>query len=202
MELLLVRHAQPERVTASASAADPALTALGHRQAADLASWLAAHSESRPDLVVSSPMRRARETAEDLVAACPAPLRVDSRLAEFDLGATEYVPMEVLPADRITVVASALTTGRWGAHRFDPQEFRSRVREAFDDIVADRSANRVAVVCHGGVLNSFLSTLIGRPHGVFFLPKYTSVSRVVKSPNGPLMVESLNEVPHEPPGLP
>ena len=69
MELLVIRHAEPVRVTAAESGgapADPELTPRGHDQAARLADWLAAEGV---DHVTSSPLRRARETAAPLASA-------------------------------------------------------------------------------------------------------------------------------------
>ncbi len=65
MRLLLIRHAQsannalPEHLRVE----DPALTALGHRQAQALAVWL---STCSVNVLVASPFRRALETVEYL----------------------------------------------------------------------------------------------------------------------------------------
>jgi len=76
MKLILIRHGLPVR---SDSSADPSLAPQGVRQSEQMARWL--HSEG-VDALYTSPMRRARETAEPLAAltglhrakmpACPA----------------------------------------------------------------------------------------------------------------------------------
>ena len=69
MELLLIRHAVPERITSEDSGgapADPSLTDAGRRQARRLAAWLAIEGV---DHIVSSPLRRASETAAPVAAA-------------------------------------------------------------------------------------------------------------------------------------
>jgi len=60
MEIVLVRHAQPEWVLDGVSIDDPPLTERGHRQAAALAARLA---EEHFDEVFVSPLLRARQTA-------------------------------------------------------------------------------------------------------------------------------------------
>ena len=176
--------------------ADPALTELGRGQAAALAEWVGRDEGRRPARIVSSPMRRAFETATAIGKRTGVQVAVDERLAEFDLGASEYIPLEQLGHDVFAAAATALTTGVWGNHRFDPQEFRDRVWSAFDEIAGAQTDGRVVVVCHGGVLNSYLSRVVGREYGAFFMPRYTSVSRVFVSIEGELRLGSLNELPH------
>jgi phosphohistidine phosphatase len=75
VRLFLVRHAH----AAPGSPDDlRALTPEGREQARELAERLAAE---RPDVVVSSPLLRARETADAIARASGAPLRIDEALA-------------------------------------------------------------------------------------------------------------------------
>lgn len=175
--------------------ADPALTAVGLRQAAAFAEW-AAGSDAVPVRIVSSTMRRARQTAEAVAEWCGLTVETDERLAEFDLGSNEYIPLEMAGAELLEHAGAALTTGVWGQHRFDPDEFRARVREGFADLVEAAGGRRTIVVCHGGVLNSYLSDVLNRPYGVFFMPRYTSVNRVHLGADGRLRIGSINELPH------
>jgi phosphohistidine phosphatase len=96
MRLFLVRHAK----------ADPGspdelrrLNDKGRKQARKLAKQLATE---RPDLVLSSPLLRARETADPIARAAGVPLRVDDRLAP---GATADGLLEALDDADETVVA-------------------------------------------------------------------------------------------------
>jgi phosphohistidine phosphatase len=74
MRLILVRHAH-----AAPGSPDElrTLTATGREQARELAERLA---PERPVVVLSSPLLRARETADAIARAAGAPLRVDERL--------------------------------------------------------------------------------------------------------------------------
>lgn len=197
MELLLVRHGRPVREASEGGGpADPRLSDEGLREASLLAEHLAGGAVPTPEVVWSSPMRRARETAERIGSRIAVPTWVDDRLAEFDVGATDYVPMEEVAAQDHAELWRALETGRWGAHRFDPQAFQRRVREAVDDIVAARESAVVAVVCHSGVVNSYLSAVLERPNSMFCRLAYTSVTRVLASRAGHRQLVSLNETPH------
>jgi probable phosphoglycerate mutase len=65
MELILVRHALPERQQVASGTADPPLSPVGVEQAAKVARWLTSETI---DTVFSSPMRRAKETAQAYAA--------------------------------------------------------------------------------------------------------------------------------------
>ena len=75
MRLFLVRHA--EAAPGHPDELRP-LTAAGREQARALGERLAAE---QPDLVLSSPLLRARETAAAIARATGAELRIDERLA-------------------------------------------------------------------------------------------------------------------------
>jgi probable phosphoglycerate mutase len=66
---------------------DPELTPLGHAQAAGAAARLA--RDPAIAAVLTSPLRRARQTAEAVAAATGAPLVVREGLVETDFGAWE-----------------------------------------------------------------------------------------------------------------
>ncbi len=74
--LLLVRHAAPAGTWGADE--DPGLSDLGRQQAAALV-----EAEARwPEAVVSSPMRRARETAAPLARRLGVEVRVEPRIGE------------------------------------------------------------------------------------------------------------------------
>lgn len=79
--LYIVRHAKAgSRSEFDGDDRDRPLTNSGRRQAAELASRLAAVS---PTLIVSSPYRRCIETLEPLGVAIETEVRIDDRLGEF-----------------------------------------------------------------------------------------------------------------------
>lgn len=199
MELLLIRHGRPrgDHVPAPGEGADPPLSEAGRAEAVLLGHYLAAGT--RPRTVYASPMLRAAQTAEAIAGAIGGLTPVlDDRLREFDDGAPHYTPVEPDEGDPAVRRAqwAALETGHWGTHRFDPDAFERRVQAAFNAVIAAHPAQTVAVVCHGGVLNSWLGAVLRRPRGMFFQPAYTSLSRVAVSRSGHRQVLSLNETTH------
>lgn len=198
MELLLIRHALPEteHSGAAGSGVDPPLTMHGRACADLLGQYLAARPDRTPDVVYTSPMRRASETADAITRHAAVSLQTDQRLREFDHGATSYVPPELITPELQARLWRALETGEWGAHRFDPTEFERTVEAAFAAVIAAHPSSVVAVVCHAGVINSFIGRLLDRPRGMFFRPDYTSVSRVLATRGGRRELLTLNETNH------
>jgi len=186
MELLLIRHALPVRVDEGAvdGPADPALSDLGVAQAHALAEWLAGE---QIDAVWSSPMRRARQTAEPLAERLGLDVVVDRGLAEYDRDAASYIPIEEL---------KAANDPRWYQLPERPEEFAAEVVEAVERVIAAHTGQRVAVVCHGGVVNAYAGHVLGISDPLFFLPAYTSISRVLASSAGVRSIGSLNEAGH------
>jgi 2,3-bisphosphoglycerate-dependent phosphoglycerate mutase len=196
MELLVIRHAEPIRVTAEESGgapADPELTARGRDQAERLGAWLGAEGV---DDVVSSPLRRATETATPLATALGLDLAIDDQLCEYDANADSYIPIEELRAakdDRW----QAMIEGRWEDFGGEaPDVFRARIVTRLDAIIDEHPGERVAVVCHGGVINVYLAALLGIDRHLWFDPGYTSISRVRASRTGARSVGSINELAH------
>ena len=189
MDLLLIRHALPVRIEAGDGPADPELSDEGWRQAGALAAWLA---DEAIEVMVVSPLRRAQETAEPLASLLELEVATVDGLAEFDRNAPWYIPIEELKAAD-DPRWHAMIAGDWD---LDPVEFQRSVVEAVDGIIADNPGRTVAAVCHGGTINAYLSAVLGLDKLMFFVPDYTSVSRVRASRSGPRSLVSLNETAH------
>src|SRR4051794_23858829 len=194
MELLLIRHALPQRIeNEEGTAADPELNDAGHAQARALAEWLAGE---HIDALYASPMRRAIQTAEHVSARIGLPVVVDNELAEFDRDTHFYIPIEELKAEK-DERWDDLVAGRWGRDgEVDPNTFRNVVVEAVERVIAAHPGGSVAVVCHGGVINAYLSHLLKLDFPMFFEPAYTSISRVLASRSGHRQLKTINEHGH------
>jgi probable phosphoglycerate mutase len=196
MELLVIRHAEPVRITVAESGgapADPELTPRGHDQAARLADWLAAEGV---DHVTSSPLRRARETAAPLASALGLDVAIDDQLCEYDANADSYIPIEELRETKDDRW-QAMIEGRWEDFGGEaPDVFRTRIVTRLDALITEHPGERVAVVCHGGVINVYLAALLGIDRHLWFDPGYTSISRVRASRAGARSVGSINELAH------
>jgi len=192
MDLLVIRHAEPERVVLDSGAADPPLHDRGRVQAARLADWLAAEPL---DAIVVSPLRRARETAVDLAQATGLEPVLDDGVAEYDRSSSWYIPVEELKATG-DERWKAMIAGDYIEGDEDLTTFVARVTEAFRGIVAAHAGHRVAVICHGGVINQYICDVLGLAPSMFFEPRYTSISRVAASRSGVRTLVSLNETAH------
>lgn len=194
MELLLIRHALPIRRELETGAADPELSEDGHAQARRLAQYL---SSEHLDAVYASPMRRAHETAMHVAGAHDLDLTLREGVAEFDRHASEYVPVEELKAANDPRWAE-MQSGKIEGDE-PPEAFRSRVNDSVEEIVGDHKGQRVAIVCHGGVINAYLAKILqleDKFNGMFFYPNYTSINRVAAASRGARSVITINETSH------
>jgi len=194
MNILWVRHAEPERVAPGTGVpANPGLTELGRRQAERLAQWLA---QEPIDAVLSSPQLRALETANPIAAAHRVSVEVVEGLVEYDVQADHYIPMEELRATK-DERWQAMVEGRWEAFGGEsPGVFRRRVRKAVDELVASFPGQTIVAVCHGGVINVALAGVLSLDRDLWFDPVYTSLSRMAASRGGVRSIVSLNERAH------
>jgi probable phosphoglycerate mutase len=195
VDLLLIRHAEPKRIAPGSSAmpADPTLTERGRDQAERLARWI---GHEPLDAVLTSPLRRARETADIVGDALRITVEVVDRLKEYDAQADSYIPVEELRETK-DHRWRAMIEGRWkdfGGE--DPDLFRARIVPCVDAVIGRFPGARVAAVTHGGVINVYLAALLGLERHLWFEPGYTSISRVAAARTGERSLVTLNETAH------
>jgi len=193
MELLLIRHGLPIRLeTQDGTPADPPLSERGEKQALAVAHWLG--EEGKVDRIYSSPMQRARQTALPLAEQLGLEIETEPRVSEYDRDASRYVPIEELK--RIDYEAWREFMRRGYPPGMDLTDFRQAVLDGLGEIVTENPGRRIAVFCHGGVINAWASHVIGLEFRLFFNPMYTSVNRFFASTEGIQSVGSLNETAH------
>jgi len=195
MELIFVRHGRPQQVQNSdGTPADPPLAEIGREQALAVASWL---GEETIDHIYTSPMRRARETSQPLEKRLGLTAIVRDDISEFDKDSSSYVPMEVLKETN----RKAWERMASGAMSTSPETLSSWYTNTvtqLEEIVQVHGGQRVAVVCHGGVINAYLARCLEFDVQDFmkFDVDYTSVTRVLASGAGHRSVKSINETAH------
>lgn len=191
MQLVLVRHALPLRSEAG-QGSDPDLSEEGRAQIARLPEALARFPISR---VVSSPQRRAIQTAEPVAAARELAVEVDDRFAEYDRDLPVYIPIEQIRAEN-PKEWERLVQGKLPS-AVDEDAFRARVLAAVDDLVGSGDPDdTVAVFSHGGVINLLLHEILGTARLLSFLVDYASVTLLRYSRSGQATVAGVNGVEH------
>jgi probable phosphoglycerate mutase len=83
-----------------------------------------------------------------------------------------------------------------GGHGVDMNAFQARVVAGLEEIVAAHTGHRVAVFCHGGVINMWTTHVLGMTPRIFFEADYTSINRFACARSGQRSVVSLNERAH------
>lgn len=191
MQLLLVRHALPLR-SDHGEGSDPDLSETGLQQVARLPEALARFPISR---VISSPQRRAIQTAEPLAQARALTVDIEDRLAEYDRDLTSYIPIEQIRAEYPDEWAR-MAQGHLPS-TVDEDAFRARVRGAIDDLVAAADPGEtIAAFSHGGVINVILHEILGTARLLSFPIDYASVTRLLFSRTGQATVATVNATEH------
>lgn len=202
-EVFLVRHARQEvsddfLATAIGDNDDPPLSDLGRRQANATADHLAAVGV---DVVYSSVLERARETAEAIAQASGVEAQTVEGIHEFEM--FRDIDRDVSPADALGDVEFAGFLQRWGRTRSfevwplsEPvPDFYRRALAGIEGIVAGHRGKRIAVVSHGATINAYLGDLLGTDEQMFFSPVHASVSWV-RAKRDRRVLMSVNEHAH------
>ena len=195
MQLLLVRHALPLRSEAGPGRqerADPDLSEEGRAQVARLPDALARFPITR---VISSPQRRAVQTAEPVAVSRGLDIEIDDRFAEYDRELPVYIPIEQIRAENPQEWAR-MANGHLPS-TVDEGAFRERVQAAVDNVVATAGhEDTVAVFSHGGVINVVLHEILGTRRILSFPIDYVSVTRLLFSRSGQASVVTVNGTEH------
>ena len=182
-----MRHAEPETSDAEGpGSSDPALGTRGRAQAARVAEWLALESLDR---IVSSPARRARETAEATATRLGLAVVVDDRLRDAEQGGA-YVPIEVARSEGRESYQARVEHYRTSSRL---ASIADRVNASLDEWAAKTRGGRVAVFCHGSVVNAFAVRVLGLADAAFLEAGFASGHRFMVSSSGIRSVKSLNE---------
>lgn len=186
-----MRHALPIRREGVDGPADPELSEAGHSQAQHLARYL---REEAIHAIYASPMKRARQTATPLADALSLPVTTVDDVAEYDRMSNEYIPIEELKAANDPRYRETIA-GEWNSDE-SYEDFSARVNSGLERIIDEHASQTVVVVCHGGVINEYLSRVLGLTTGRFFYPNYTSIHRIAASRRGHRGILSINETAH------
>lgn len=167
-QLLFIRHGETDwnRRPCFQGQLDVPLNATGHAQAARLAARLAA---DKPDAFYCSDLLRTRETAAALARAWGMEPVLMPGFREQAFGIFEGLDFPTIQASHADLWQGWLTQDAQFALPGGGESmatFSCRVLNALADIVKDHAGQRVAIVTHGGVLDSLWRHAHGLPlHG-------------------------------------
>jgi broad specificity phosphatase PhoE len=178
---------------------DPPLSERGVRQAEAVGGGLASEAI---DVVYASPLERASETGRAIADHHGLDVQIVAELREIELfrdlpegkSLLEAVDPLLLRGVRERFVRER----RWDVYPYGEtgDELRHRVVMAVEGIIATNPGSTVVVACHGGVINSYVGSVLGiTDEDMWFRPNHASVHRVVAHRDR-RVVRSLNEVHH------
>jgi probable phosphoglycerate mutase len=195
---ILLRHGQTEFSTERrfAGRGDIALTDTGRRQAAAAADRLTACGINA---IVTSPLQRARRTAEAVAAATGAPLAVDDGLVEADFGKWEGLTFgeaaQRWPEEMSAWLASADVAPPGGeslAHA------ARRVLAALDRLLTAHPRETLVLVSHVTPIKTLACrALLAPPAAMFRIHlDVASLTEIDWFADGPVLLRSLNDTAH------
>jgi probable phosphoglycerate mutase len=178
--VFLLRHAETANPYVFHGAeSDVGLSDKGRRQAEAIAPYLAARL---PDVVMSSNMRRARETAEPIARACGRPLLIEAELHERRVGGLSGTPNidpeGVWPQTSRRWAAGDTGYTSDGAESFD--DIRDRVLPAWKRVTREHAGKTLVIVAHGIVCKVLLLSLLPG-YGVADWPRLSPIRNVAVS---------------------
>ncbi|TRV82051.1 bifunctional RNase H/acid phosphatase [Streptomyces sp. 130] len=200
--LVLLRHGEtaltPQKRFSGSGGTDPALSPAGLDQAERAASAFAARGTVRE--IVSSPLRRCRETAGAVAARLGLEVRVEDGLRETDFGAWEGLTFaevrERYGDDLDAWLASPDAAPTGGGESF--AEVADRVAATRDSLVARYAGRTVLVVTHVTPIKTLVRLALGAPPEALFRMELSaaSVSAVAYYADGNASVRLLNDTSH------
>jgi probable phosphoglycerate mutase len=168
----LVRHGEtiltPTRKFSGTGALDPELTEDGLAQAERVAAEVA---KLKPEVLISSPLKRARQTADAISRTTGLEVIEDTDWYELSFGTWDGKSIEEVKAETPDDYQAWLNSSSYrpgGGESYD--EARLRVDAALEKLLAKYPGKKVVVVTHNGVIKSAANLVIGGPNdGVFHM---------------------------------
>lgn len=199
-EILLIRHGEQQFFSniPLGEALDAPLSDLGRKQAESVGQRLA---PARLDAVYCSSMKRAYDTAYAIAKHHDLDPVVVDDLREIDLW--KYAPQDkglldiYTPQELAEIYREVTRTRKHSSypHCEDSEEFKARIVAAIDRIAAENVGHRVAVACHGGVINSYLSHLFASDYDALVSVHHTSIT-VIRAADTRRVALTINDYSH------
>lgn len=196
---LLLRHGETALSAERrfAGRGDIPLTDLGLKQAAAVAAALA--QRGGIDLVLTSPLRRAQQTAQAVADAAGVPLSADDALVETDFGSWEGMTFGEVMArwpDEMAAWMADPDVAPPGGESF--AAVAVRVNAALDRLLAAYQGQTAVVVSHVTPIKSIICRALLAPSAALFRfhLDVAAISEAAWFADGPALLRSLNDTAH------
>ncbi|MER6214059.1 bifunctional RNase H/acid phosphatase [Streptomyces sp. NPDC001674] len=199
---VLLRHGEtaltPQKRFSGSGGSDPELSPAGRRQALAVAEALAARGTVQA--VVTSPLRRCRETAQAVADRLGLPVTVEEGLRETDFGAWEGLTFaevrERFPDDLQAWLDSPKAAPTGGGESF--AAVTRRVSATRDRLLAAYAGRTVLLVTHVTPVKTLVRLALGAPPESLFKMELSaaSLSAVAYYADGNASLRLLNDTSH------
>ena len=195
---LLLRHGQTLMSVQKryAGRSDVPLTDLGVQQAAAAAKRLASAGIG---LIVTSPLLRTAQTAQEVAATTGAPMVTDDGFRETDFGAWEGLTFaevrERWPAELTAWLADPEVAPPGGESFVDVS---ARVTAALDRVLAGREGQTVLIVSHVTPIKTLVAAALLAPPAALYRMHLdvAALSEIDWYADGPAVLRSFNDTGH------
>ncbi len=161
----LLRHGEPIGGRRYRGHLDDPLSELGWQKM-----WHAASAKTPWKIIISSPLCRCLEFAQQLGERLSLSIRIDERLKEVGFGAWEGQSAEMLRARDDDILKrfyqDPINNRPTDAEPLD--SFCRRVDEALQAAIRAHHGKHILIVTHAGVIRSALTSLLGAPLGSMY----------------------------------
>ncbi len=200
-ELVLVRHGQ--QVVGDfggpiGASRDAPLSVVGREQARLVGERFA---KERVDVVYASNLQRAYDTAAAIASHHALTPIVDPDLREIELF-NEMDPthtvLDAVGQQKLLGIRHRFARDKtWDVYPLSESsaQFRKRVVNTIEGIVADHDGQRIVIGCHGGVIATYLAWTLGIETDMWFRPAHSSV-HVLRAKGQVRALQSTNDVHH------
>ncbi|MFJ3910128.1 bifunctional RNase H/acid phosphatase [Streptomyces vinaceus] len=199
---VLLRHGEtaltPQKRFSGSGGTDPELSEAGRRQASAVAEALAARGTVQT--IVSSPLRRCRETAQAVADRLGLAVTIEEGLREVDFGAWEGLTFaevrERFPDDLQAWLDSPKAAPTGGGESFTAAT--RRISATRDRLLAAHAGRTVLLVTHVTPVKILVRLALGAPPEALFKMELSaaSLSAVAYYADGNASVRLLNDTSH------
>jgi len=184
--LVLVRHGVTDhtvekRFSGGLASANPGLSTDGRAQVRAVADWLSPLGD-RVDAVVSSPVRRTRESAQILAETLGRPVEEEPGFAEMEFGAWDGLTFDEVKAshpEELDAWLGALDVAPTGGESFRAVE--ARVLEGLQRLLDTHGGRTVVVVSHVTPIKVLVAHAVDAPLDAVFRMELSPASVTVLS---------------------